>query len=239
MPTQTTNRRSSPTRIFIISEHAIYREALRVLLASEEDFEVVAMGADCLAAVDAVRGCAPHVVLIDLGAPVLPEGDALRAIGLAHPPARMIIIAPPIGRSVLADALRSGVRGIVPKSAPTRLLAMSIRTVVAGQYWIERDMVSDLVETFCTLPPRARPAIVDRRFGLTNRELEVVSLLIGGYANKQIADKCAIGERTVKHHLANIFEKLGVSSRHRAVLFAVRHQIVAVDRSDAPRSVAV
>ena len=63
--------------------------------------------------------------------------------------------------------------------------------------------------------------------------------MIGGYANKQIADKCAIAERTVKHHLANIFEKLGVSSRLEAVLFAVQHQIVPTDRSRDPRSLAV
>jgi len=197
------------------------------------------MGTNCLAAIESFGGCATDVVLIDLGAPALPAGDALRAMSRAYPVVRIIVIAPPIDRSVLADALRSGVRGIVPKAAPAQLLSMSIRTVLAGQYWIEREMVTDLVETFCTLPPRTRPAIGDRRFGLTNRELEIVSLLIGGYANKQIADKCAIGQRTVKHHVANIFEKLGVSSRLEAVLFAVQHQIVPTDRSRDPRSLAV
>ena len=231
MRTQPLDRSATRIRIFIIGEHAIFGEALRILLIAEQDFAIVGMAANCLAAVDAVRGCAPDVVLIDLGAPVLPEGDALRAIGRAHPPARVIVITPPIGRSVLADALRSGVRGIVRRSAPTQLLAMSIRAVVAGQYWIDREMVTDLVETFCSLPLRARPAIADRRFGLTNRELEIVSLLIAGYANKQIAEKCAIAERTVKHHLANIFEKLDVSSRLEVLLFALHHQIVPINRS--------
>ncbi|OLC82921.1 MAG: hypothetical protein AUH72_05520 [Acidobacteria bacterium 13_1_40CM_4_65_8] len=236
MPKGPGSVRSRRTRIFIIGEYAIYREALRRLLEVEDDFSVVGAAADCLDALELVEKYRPDVVLLDLAAPVLPKIDTLLKFFGVRAAARIIVIVPSIAGSVLTDALRSGVRGILPKTAPAAQLPMSIRTVLSGQYWIEREMLADLVETLCAPVPGLSLTAAGQRFGLTNREIDVVSLVIVGFANKQIADRCSIAERTVKHHLTKIFGKLGVSSRLELALFALHHQLVALDHQDHPPS---
>ena len=220
----------TPIRIVIISEHAIHREALRSLLEAERDFTVAGAAADCAEGADSADECTPDVVLVDVNASVLPDGDALTKFVRLCAAARVIVIVPAISPSVISTLLRCGVRGIVPKASPSELLFRSIRTVLSGQYWIERDMVSGLVEAICA-PPQASPATHGQSFHLTGREREIVSLLVGGYANKEIADKCAISQRTVKHHLANVFAKFGCSSRLEVVLFALHHRLVPINRS--------
>ena len=96
---------------------------------------------------------------------------------------------------------------------------------MAGQYWVGRDRVADLVTTLRELPI-APPAPSRKHFGLTPRELEVIAVIVGGYSNSDIALKLSISEKTVKHHLTNIFEKLGVSNRLELALFALHHNLV-------------
>jgi DNA-binding NarL/FixJ family response regulator len=96
---------------------------------------------------------------------------------------------------------------------------------MAGQYWVGRESVSDLIKALrsVSLPPGgAAPA---KGFGLTPRELEIVPLVVAGYSNPDIAQRCSISEQTVKHHMSNIFDKLGVSNRLELALFAVNHQL--------------
>lgn len=227
---QPSSARSTPIRLAIISQYAIYREALRSLLRGQCDFTVAAEAADCADVADSAGDSALDVVLMDLSVPFLPDGDALPKFMHLCTRARVILIVPDIAPSVMTDALRLGVRGIVPKASPAELLFRSIRTVLSGQCWIERDMVSGLVETICA-PLQASPATHGQSFHLTGREREIVSLLVSGYANKEIADKCAISQRTVKHHLTNVFAKFGCSSRLEVVLFALHHRLVPINRS--------
>jgi len=223
--------RSTPIRIVIVSEHAIYREALRSLLRGECDFTVVGEAADCAGLADSADDSAPDVVLVDVNAPILPDRDALTKFVRLCATARVILIVPAISPSVISALLRSGVRGIVPKASPSELLFRSIRTVLSGQYWIGRDLISGLVETICAPPPNPSPATNGQPFHLTGREHQIISLLVSGYANKEIADKCAISQRTVKHHLTNVFAKFGCSSRLEVVLFALHHGLVPINRS--------
>ena len=115
---------------------------------------------------------------------------------------------------------------MVLKETSTELLLKSIRSVVAGQYWVGREAVTDLVRVLRDLIPAAGEEAKKKAFGLTPRELEVVSAIVLGYTNKDIARKFTISEDTVKHHLTNIFDKVGVSNRLELALFSIEHRLV-------------
>jgi len=125
------------------------------------------------------------------------------------------------------------VRGIVDKSVTSQLLFKSVRAVAAGEYWVERDIIADLTQRLHADASPMAAAPRQRPFGLTERELQIVSLLIAGYGNKGIAARCGIRERTVKQHLTNIFKKVGVSNRLELALFALEEHLVVTD--DASR----
>jgi DNA-binding NarL/FixJ family response regulator len=101
----------------------------------------------------------------------------------------------------------------------------AIRTVMAGEYWVGREPVSNLVQYLRTLVQTTAQEAKQRKFGLTPRELEIVSAVVAGFANKEIAEHFKISEDTVKHHLSNIFDKLGVSTRLELALFAVNQSL--------------
>ena len=130
-----------------------------------------------------------------------------------------------IERAQIVEALQLGARGIVLKESATQLLLKSIRSVMAGQYWVGNESVSDLVTTLRDLMVPPREEARKKTFGLTPRELEIISAIVAGYTNKDIAEKFSISEQTVKHHLTNIFDKLGVSNRLELALFAVNHHL--------------
>ena len=220
------------TRIFVVGEYAIYRDALRVLIEPAGDFAVVGVAAHCVEAAKQVRECRPDILLLDLGSTILPHCAVLRTLATACPPTRILVLVPSLEKSETADALRLGIRGVVRKDTTGDVLCQSIRTVASGQYWVEPENLGEVVERLCA--PSSPMASASRRakgVGLTKRELDIVSLLVAGLANKEIADKCAIAQRTVKHHLTNLFEKLGVSSRVELVIVALRHRLGARESS--------
>jgi two-component system nitrate/nitrite response regulator NarL len=213
------------TRIFLIAETAIYRDALRLLLDAEPDFQVIGVSADCARALDAARDSPADILLLDCSTPILPGADALGMLAGTCASARIIVLVPALDRHEIIEALRRGVRGVVLKAGPTELLFRSIRAVAAGQYWIGRETVADLVQNL-SMPPSTEGEPARKNFGLTARELDIVSALVADCVNKEIAKRFAISEKTVKHHLTNIFDKLGVSNRLELVMFALHHQLV-------------
>ena len=123
------------------------------------------------------------------------------------------------------EALQLGARGVVLKDSATEILLKSIRAVMNGEYWVGRESVSNLVQYLRTLvtPPSAFPQ--RNKYRLTPRELEIIAAVVAGFANKEIAQYFKISEDTVKHHLSNIFDKVGVSSRLELALFAVNQSL--------------
>jgi two-component system, NarL family, nitrate/nitrite response regulator NarL len=220
-----------PTRVFILSEHTIDRDALRVLLEAEPDLRVVGTASDYTAARKPARDCRPDIFLLDHATSVLPRSDTLRTLATSCAPARVLLLAPDLDNAQICEALRLGVAGVVLKGVSRELLFTSIRAVASGQHWAGRKAV-DLVEHART-PSTPAPATPQREcLGLTARELEIVSAVIGGGANREIATQYGIGERTVKHHLTNIFDKLGLSTRLELAMFALEHHLVAIAQTD-------
>jgi DNA-binding NarL/FixJ family response regulator len=177
-------------------------------------------------AVTLARQLKPDILLLDLSMPHTPGLEALRELGTAATPVRTLLLTAAIERPQILEALQLGARGVVLKESATQLLLKGIRAVMDGHYWVGHDSVSDLVKTLRDLAPSGVEDPRKKKFGLTPRELEIVSAIVAGYNNKDIAQKFSISEQTVKHHLTNIFDKLGVSSRLELALFAVNHSLI-------------
>jgi DNA-binding NarL/FixJ family response regulator len=217
------NHSSKQLRIVIADDHRIFRDGLRKLLVAERDFEVVGEAADGEEAARKVRDLRPDMLLLDVAMPGTDGLDALQEIGRDQT-TRTLLLTGAIEESALVAALRLGARGIVMKHAATALLIKAIRGVMAGQYWVGKDRVPGIVEALRPLLEKERSSGRDQ-FGLTERELEVTAAIVAAYTNRDIAAKLRISEETVKHHLTNIFEKLGVSNRLELALFAMNKHL--------------
>jgi len=215
-----------PIRILMADDHAIFRDGLRRLLEAESDFSVVGEAADGAEALKLARQLKPDILLLDLAMPRMPGMTALRQLTDGQVPVRTIVLAAAVGKEQIVEALQLGARGVVLKESATQMLLKCIRTVMAGEFWVGRESVSDLVQYLRQAVASAAAEPRKKNFGLTRRELEIVATIVAGYTNKDIAQKFAISEDTVKHHLTNVFNKLGVSTRLELALFAINHNLV-------------
>lgn len=214
----------SPVRVLIADDHSLFREGLRKLIESEGGFEVVGEAADGEMLMALVRVHQPDIILLDLAMPRQDGMGVLRELAAAEFPVRTILLTASIDKAQIVQALKLGAYGVILKESTTQRLFDSIRCVMAGQYWIGRESVSDLVRAFRSISS-TEGVSRSRDFGLTPRELEIVTLVVAGYSNPEIAQRCTISEQTVKHHMSNVFDKLGVSNRLELALFAVNHQL--------------
>ncbi len=219
------NIRPQLVRILIADDHPIFRDGLRRLLESEKGFKVVAEACDGVEAVDFVRKLKPEILLLDLVMPRRPGLEALRELSTDSTPVRVILLTAAAEREQIVEALQLGARGVVLKDCGTEILMKSIRAVLAGEYWVGREPVSNLMQYLRGLMDSSTKISRQKRFGLTPRELDIVSAVVAGFANREIAEHFKISEDTVKHHLSNIFDKTGVSTRLELALFAVNQAL--------------
>lgn len=213
-------------RVVIADDHPIFRDGLRRLLESEPGFQVVGEAQDGAEAVKLARAVKPDILLLDMAMPKVTGLLALQEMADAGDSVRTILLTASIGEEDMVTALQLGARGVVMKDAATQILFKSIRSVMDGQYWVGRAGVTNLVQTLRKMMAANTEQANKRTFGLTKRELEVIGAIVAGYSNKDIAREFKISEDTVKHHLTNVFDKVGVSSRLELALFAVNHKLV-------------
>ena len=216
--------KSQAVRIVIADDHPIFRDGLKRLLEAEPSFKVIGEACDGVEAVALVCQLRPEILLLDLAMPRRPGLEALRELGSQSVSARVILLTAAAEKEQIVEALQLGARGVVLKDSATQILLKSIRAVMNGEYWVGRESVSNLVQYLRGLMDAPKPS-GPKRYGLTPRELEIISAVVAGFANKEIAQYFKISEDTVKHHLSNIFDKLGVSTRLELALFAVNQSL--------------
>ncbi len=212
-------------RILIADDHPIFRHGLRTLLEAEPDLRVIGEASDGAEAVQSAAQMKPDILLLDLTMPRMPGMDALRELSTAELPVHTIVLTVAIEKAQIVEALQLGARGIVLKDSATEFVLKSIRAVMGGFYWVGNERVSNLIQCLHDLMPKSGAA-KPKTFGLTPRELDVVSAIVAGCTNKEIAQKFSLSEQTVKHHLTSIFDKLGVSTRLELALFATQNNLV-------------
>ena len=211
-------------RVLVVENEAIVRQGLRRLLELEPDLVVVGEARDGDEALERIRALTPDVVLLDLRMPKRDGIGVLEALGATGPRTPCLVLTTFDDPELLLRAVRAGATGYLLKDAPFEQLVTAIRLVAAGGTFLQPALTEGLVRGFDAF--RAAPeggAIVE---ALTPRELEVLRLMAGGYANKEIGDALGVAERTVKNHVSAILGKLGARDRTRAVLKALEQRLL-------------
>jgi len=210
-------------RILVADDHLIFREGLRKLLDSEEGLIIVGEadnGNDCVKLIAKLK---PDILLLDLRMPEKDGLAVLEEVNFDSLPTRVIVLTAAEDDSDVVRAMRLGARGIVLKQSASDLLVKSIYKVFGGEIWLDNHMTAEVMKAFTKSadsgPRREKPLLSDR-------EKEIVQLVAQGYRNKEIGEKLFISEQTVKNHLHNIFDKLGVSDRLELALYAIHHRLI-------------
>lgn len=212
-------------RVLIVDDHRMIRSGLRGFLEDEPGISVVGEaenGEDALARLPELT---PDVVLMDLMMPGMGGIAAIGALRQSHPTLKIMALTSFADDEQLFPALEAGANGYLLKDIDPDELVAAIRAVHAGESPLDPEVAKRLLARFqrpATPPPNARPA----HEPLTEREMDVLRLLTQGKSNKEIARALFIGDRTVKSHLSAIFQKLDVTDRTQAALYAVRHGLV-------------
>jgi two-component system nitrate/nitrite response regulator NarL len=203
----------------------MFRDGLRRLIALEPDFRVVGEAGDAATTIRLATQLQPEILLLDMAMPGGGGLDVLKGVSSGPPTkTRCIVLTAASARSSLIEALQLGARGIVLKESAAGVCFAAIRTVMKGDYWVGDAEVAGLVQAILRL--MTKNDNTDRkanRFGLTPREMDIVPQVAAGASNKDIAQLFSLREDTVKHHLSNIFDKLGVGSRLELAIFAINH----------------
>ncbi len=210
-------------RVLMADDHVIFRTGLRKLLATEDDIKIVgeaSNGGDCIKMLAKLK---PDILLLDLRMPDKDGLAVLEEVNFDQLPTRVVVLTAAEDDRDVVRAMRLGARAVVLKQSATELLVKSIRKVQGGEIWMDNRMTAEVMKAFSKSadggPRREKPLLSDR-------EKEIVQLVAQGYRNKEIGERLFISDQTVKNHLHNIFDKLGVSDRLELALYAIHHRLI-------------
>jgi len=219
-------KRKATVRIVIADDHPIVRDGLKKLLLLEDDFEIVGEAGDGREVLEKVQALDPDVLLLDLRMPNLDGLSALQALQQTNKRTRVIVLTASEDKNEFVQAMKLGCSGIVLKQTAPDLIVKSIRKVNSGEIWLDSHTTAAVMRQFSTGQEGSGGTSASggksrERSPLSTREREIVALVAQGYKNKEMAEKMFISEQTVKNHLHNIFDKLGVSDRLELALYAI------------------
>ena len=210
-------------RVLIADDQTLFRVGLARLLEEDSRVEIVGQAGDGAEAVKLVATLKPDVVLMDLKMPNLDGIEATRQIVANYPGVKVLLLTTFEADNHVIQALKAGASGYILKDSRPDSIVSSLLAVMAGERVMASAVANRVLEmlTGTTTPKEFYD-------GLTGREIEILKLLAGGMANKQIAYKLKISEKTVRNHVSNMYEKLNIYDRSQAVLYAVRKGLVEI-----------
>src|SRR5690348_653254 len=220
--------RKEPIRVLVVDDHALFRRGLEIVLAAEEDIQVVGEAGDGAEAVEKAADLLPDIVLMDVRMPKRGGIEACTSIKEVAPSAKIIMLTISDEEADLYDAIKAGATGYLLKEISTDEVATAIRAVADGQSQISPSMASKLLTEFKSMIQRTDERRLVPAPRLTDRELEVLKLVATGMNNRDIAKELFISENTVKNHVRNILEKLQLHSRMEAVVYAMREKLLEI-----------
>lgn len=206
-------------RVLVVDDHTLFRRGVVTLVAGREDMEVVGEASDGEEAIERARELMPDVILMDIKMPKVDGLTAARQIKSELPYVKIMMLTVSETEEDLFEAVKAGAQGYLLKNVDPDYLITCLQQLQRGEVPIAPTMAAKILREL-TAPAEAAPP------ALTAREQQVLELLAGGKANKEIAFALKISENTVKNHLRNILEKLHLQNRVQAALYAVRKGLV-------------
>jgi two-component system nitrate/nitrite response regulator NarL len=207
-------------RVLIADDHAIFRDGLRKLLSPADNISIVGEAQDGVECIELLAKLKPDVLLLDLRMPCKDGLAVLAEVNFDNLPTRVIILTAAEDDRDVIRAMRLGARGVVLKQSASELLTKSIHKVADGEIWLDNRMTAEVIDAF---KKSAEAGQRREKPLLSDREREIVQLVAQGFRNREIGEKLFISEQTVKNHLHNIFDKIGVSDRLELALYAIHH----------------
>ena len=223
-------------RVFVVDDHAIVRDGIQSLLATEPDIEYVGEAANGADAVSKVRVLRPDVILMDLVMPEMDGIEAIHQIMAFQPEARILVLTSFTADDKVFPAIKAGALGYLLKDTGSDDLMRAIHQVYRGEASLHPKIACMVLQEISTAQPRKssehpshlleKSSTVDP---LTDRELAVLKLVAHGRSNREIADLLVVTEGTVRTHVSNILDKLHLASRTQATLYALREGLASLD----------
>jgi DNA-binding NarL/FixJ family response regulator len=212
----------APIRLMLADDHRMLREGLRRSM-SERGFDIVGEARNGAEAVELAAALEPDVILMDVSMPELDGVEATREIRARLPGVRIVMLTMHADHDVLADAIRAGANGYLVKDCSTDEIASAVETVAAGETALSPRLAASMLAEV-----RRQEAQAEAERLITRREEEVLQLIADGCSTPEVAERLYISQKTVKNHLASIYQKLDARDRTQAVLQAVRMGIVSL-----------
>jgi len=216
---------SEKTRLILADDHAIFREGIRSVLSANHYLEVVGEAATGLEVVDRVRDLRPDLVVMDIAMPEQSGIEATRQIVEQYPETRIIILSVHSKKTFIMEALKAGARGYVLKDSAGEKLLDAVQVVLKGECYLDSPVAAHIVDEFVHLPERAETD-EETPERLTDRERQILRLIVEGMSNKKIADKLCVSPKTVENHRAHIMAKLGRHDVIGLVKYAIASGLV-------------
>ncbi|NQU04207.1 MAG: response regulator transcription factor [Syntrophaceae bacterium] len=217
-------------KVLIVDDHAIVREGLKALIEFEDDMIFLGEAASGMECLELLEKCCPNVILLDLKMPGIDGIHTATLIKSKYPYVKTVLLTNYDDEEYVTKALKSGVDGYVLKNICKGDVVRIIRHVFSGKSYIDQSITHTLFNQFRDNTPTAEDAITGKSLGtmptLTQRELQVLELIVEGKSSKQIANDIYLSMNTVKVHLRNIYRKLGVNTRSQAIKIAIQTGIV-------------
>ncbi len=224
------------SRILVVDDHPLFRDGLRLVIASDSGLSLVGTAGTAEEALGLVEQALPDIILCDINLPGMDGLELARRLHRLHPQVRIIMVTLHMDEARILDAVRAGAAAFLAKDGSGEELLTTIRRVARGEYPIN-DRVLDsprvarhLLDQFRDLDT---PEVAEIFSPLTPRELEILRTVADGQSNKEIARALSISDQTVKNHITSILRKLAVNDRTQAVMQALRHGWIKLDQGNS------